>query len=112
MGDWTVAAPVATGSSSAPSSGARPLEQAAYAGSRGGRVNVEACVARRRADMKKTGKLKTLTHQAKAETLQRVQEVLAQQLQMPVAVVSPDLPLAHIGFVLEAGYVGLQHVAD
>jgi len=95
------------------SSAARPLEQAAFASSRGTRVNVPECAQRRRKDLRKTPKLTSLTYQATPETLARVQGVLARSLGAPPEAVSPDMPLEQLGFFLEGqGSIGMQHVAD
>lgn len=112
---WEQTAPISRTSASArapPSSAARPLEMDAFAASRGMRVDTQASVARRRRDLRKAQKLKTLTHKATPQTVQRVQGVLARIVNPPAALLHPAVPLASVGFVLELKCVGLQHVAD
>jgi len=95
------------------SSAAQTLQQADYAGSRGARVDVAVCASRRRPDLRKTPKLKAVTHAATPETLAAVQRVLARQLGVPEEAAVPGMPLEQLGFYLEGqGSIGFQYVAD
>jgi len=112
LGSQTVSLVYTGMSSSPPSSAAVHLKQSDFAGSRGTRVDVSACVSKRRQDLRKTSKIKALTHQASPDTLARVQRVLAQYLGLP-SYPPPETPLMQIGFELEGfGSIGFQHVAD
>jgi len=97
-----------------PSSAAAPLRQADFAGSRGERVDVAACNARRRPELlRKTPRLAAVTHVATPETLARVRAVLARQLGVPEELAVGGVPLEQLGFFLEGqGSVGMQYVAD
>lgn len=95
-----------------PSSAARPLEQDAFAASRGTRVDVKACAARRRKDLRKTGKITAITHTASPETLERIQGVMSRTLGSPPEALNPAMPLEAVGVGLEQGCVGFQHVAN
>lgn len=110
---WAPTAPMSRSASRAPpSSAAQPLQQSDFAGSRGARIDVPACAARRPKGLKKSKKLAALTHSASPETLQRVQGVLARKLALPPAALHPVMPLEQLGFMLEQGCVGFQYVAD
>jgi len=102
----------ATSSHAPPSSAARPLDWDAFAGSRGDRVDVKACAARRRADLRKTAKVQELTHRATPETLQRVRGVIARTLNVPEEQLDEGLPLEMAGIALERNCVGYQVVAE
>mmetsp|Transcript_146729 Transcript_146729/g.365913 ORF Transcript_146729/g.365913 Transcript_146729/m.365913 type:complete len:300 (+) Transcript_146729:70-969(+) len=102
----------ASGARAPPSSAARPLEQDAFAASRGLRVDVKACAARRKKGLRKTGKVTAITHAASPETVQRIQGVLSRTLGVPAEALNPSMPLEGVGIGLEQGCVGFQHVAD
>mmetsp|Transcript_123371 Transcript_123371/g.394758 ORF Transcript_123371/g.394758 Transcript_123371/m.394758 type:complete len:293 (+) Transcript_123371:61-939(+) len=103
----------ASSSFSTPSSAARPLEQDAFAASRGIRVDITACAARRRKDLRKAPKMKELTHKATPETWEKVTDVIAKHLGLPPAALHPMLPLEEIGLFFEQGcYVGYQPQAN
>ncbi|CAJ1396001.1 unnamed protein product [Effrenium voratum] len=94
-----------------PSVTQQPLQQADFAGTRTGRVDVGYCVGARGTNLRKTPRLDRITHRATPETLARVQTVLSQASGAQVQASTP-LPMA--GFVLEGHThsIGEQRVAD
>jgi len=93
------------------SSAARPERD--FSGSRGDRVNVKECASRRSTDLRKTPKLKALTHSASEATLASVETILARHLGMPRDAVTANMPLEAVGFFLEGqGSIGTQQVAE
>ncbi|CAE7265151.1 unnamed protein product [Symbiodinium pilosum] len=94
-----------------PSTAHQPLQQADFASTRNGRVDIAYCVSARDPNLRKAPRLDRITHQALPETLSRVQRVLTE---MSGTTAEPSTPLPMVGFILEGPThsIGEQQVAN
>lgn len=94
-----------------PSTAHQPLQQADFASTRNGRVDIAYCASMRDSSLRKTARLDRITLQASPETLSRVQRVLTE---MSGTTAEPSMPLPMVGFILEGHThsIGEQQVAN